>query len=449
MPNKILVVDDEPDVEHLFTQFFRSRIKKGELVFVFAENGLVALEKLKADYEIEVVFTDINMPVMDGLTFLGKIKEHELLQKAIVISAYGDMENIRTAMNHGAFDFITKPITIDDLNVTLEKAIREMEILKRGIAAQNNIESMQHEKEIALLEKAEAQEEALKNLKEKEKLILYQNELLEAQVNERTHEVIYQKELLERKNKEILDSIHYAKGLQDAILPPENQFRSLFPESFIFYLPKDIVSGDFYWIDSTDDKILIVGADCTGHGVAGALMSVLGTSLLNQIVNEKGVTVPSDILNHLQNSVINSLKKSEADTHAGMDIAICCFDLKKNELQFAGAKRPLWLIRNGELIIYSADKFSIGSQYYENESFTNQNIAIQKDDSIFIFSDGYPDQFGGEKGKKLMTNNFKELLLSIQSKSMNEQWILLNQYFQNWKGNNEQVDDVMVIGIRI
>src|ERR1041384_398769 len=209
---KILVVDDEADLERLITQIFRKPIKNGELSFVFAENGAVALEKLIADPLIDILFTDINMPVMDGLMLLTKIKEHNLLQKAVVISAYGDMSNIRTAMNRGAFDFVTKPIDFEDITTTLTKAIHETEIFKEGLTAKSNLEK-------ALSEKAEAQQQALHNLQEKEKLILNQNEMLEKQVAERTVEVIHQKELIEIKNKEILDSIRYAKHLQEAILP--------------------------------------------------------------------------------------------------------------------------------------------------------------------------------------------------------------------------------------
>ena len=449
MASKIFVVDDEADVESLFRQFFRVQIKKGELTFVFAANGSVALEKLIADQEIDVVFTDINMPVMDGLTFLEKKKENNLLHKTVVISAYGDMQNIRGAMNRGAFDFITKPITFEDLQLTLIKSIEEMELLKKGIEAQKNLIQVQREKEIALIEKAEAQQQALQSLQEKEKLILYQNELLESQVIERTKEVVYQKELIEIKNKEILDSIHYAKSLQEAILPPENELRGLLPQSFIFFLPKDIISGDFYWFESTGDKIIIAAADCTGHGVAGALMSVLGTSLLNQIVNEKHIQSPSLVLKQLNNSVVGSLNKSDSDSHSGMDIAVCSIDIKNKIIEFAGAKRPLWIIRNGELLITSGDKFSIGSQYWDKELFTNHSISILHGDLVYLFSDGFTDQFGGEHGKKLMTNNFKELLIYNQNKNMNEQRILLGDYFEKWKGNSEQVDDVMVIGIKV
>ena len=206
MPVKILVADDEPDLQDLIRQIFRSRIRKGEFTFDFAENGAIALEKLRNDPEIEVLFTDINMPVMDGLTLLSNIKQEGLLQKAIVISAYGDLKNIRAAMNGGAFDFVTKPIEISDLETTLVKAIAAMEILRKGLEARNSLEQ-------ALIDKADAQQRALEAMQENEKLILLQNESLERQVEERTAEITRQKEIIELRNKEITDSIHYAKLL--------------------------------------------------------------------------------------------------------------------------------------------------------------------------------------------------------------------------------------------
>ncbi|MEP7169873.1 MAG: response regulator [Bacteroidota bacterium] len=443
--NKILVADDEPDIERLISQIFRSRIKKGELSFVFAENGAVALEKLQADPTIDLVFTDINMPVMDGLELLSKIKENNLFQKAVVISAYGDLKNIRTAMNRGAFDFITKPIDFDDLTTTLLKTISEMEILKQGMEARTNLEK-------ALLEKAEAQQQALINLQEKEKLILNQNELLERQVKERTAEINQQKNVIEVKNKDILDSIHYAKRLQEAILPPVNFLKTFFPESFILYQPKDIVSGDFYWIGTSGNLVLIVAADCTGHGVAGSLMSMIGISLLNQIVNEKGITSPSIILDRLHSSVIAALKQTEDDSHHAMDVAVCCLYLTKahtNTVHFAGANRPLWIARNTEMQSVKPDKIPIGGLYAERKEFISNTVQLQVNDTLYIFTDGYSDQFGGEKGKKLMTKKFSEVLLSIQKMNMKEQEIFLKDYFEKWKGDNEQVDDVLVIGIRI
>ncbi|HMT28291.1 MAG TPA: response regulator [Bacteroidia bacterium] len=442
MASKILIADDEPDLELIISQKFRSRISKGELKFEFAENGAIALEKLQADPTFDLVFTDINMPVMDGLTLLGKIKDHEIQSKAVVISAYGDVRNIRTAMNRGAFDFIIKPIDLEDLDLTLSKALKEIEILKQGIEAKNKLE-------IALIEKAKAQQEALHNLLEKEKLILQQNEMLELQVKERTLEIQHQKELIEVKNREILDSIYYAKRLQEAILPNKNLLTNLFPESFILYYPKDIVAGDFYWLGTGSRAILAI-ADCTGHGVSGALMSMLGMSLLNQLVNGKKITDPAILLDLLHVAVVEALNQKENDSNEGMDIAICCFDEQSNSFHYAGANRPLWLIRKGELITYPADKMPIGGVQIQNRpSFTNHTLQLHPGDRIYLSTDGYADQFGGEFGKKMMTKNLKELLSNSSDTTMHDQGIMLHDFFEKWKGNHEQVDDVLMMGIEI
>jgi len=442
MSSKILIADDEPDLELIISQKFRSRISKGELKFEFAENGAVALEKLKNDPTFDLVFTDINMPVMDGLTLLGKIKENDIKSKAVVISAYGDVRNIRTAMNRGAFDFIIKPIDLEDLDVTLSKALKEIEILKQGIEAKEKLQ-------IALIDKAQAQQEALFNLQEKEKLILRQNEMLELQVKERTLEIQHQKELIEDKNREILDSIYYAKRLQEAILPNKNLLTNLFPESFILYYPKDIVAGDFYWLGTGSRAILAI-ADCTGHGVSGALMSMLGMSLLNQLVNGKQITVPGTLLDLLHEAVVGALNQAENHTNEGMDIAICCFEEKSNTLHYAGANRPLWLMRNGELIIYLADKLPIGGiQIHSRPNFSTHSINLQKGDRIYLFTDGYADQFGGELGKKLMTKKLKELIADPENHAMKVQGEILHNFFHEWKGNFEQVDDVLMMGIEI
>ncbi|MDZ4847571.1 MAG: cyclic nucleotide-binding domain-containing protein [Chitinophagales bacterium] len=275
-------------------------------------------------------------------------------------------------------------------------------------------------------------------------------EELELLVKERTAEVVQQKELVETKNKEIVDSIKYAKRLQEAILPSSNLLATIFSESFIYYQPKDIVAGDFYWMHRSDEFMLVIAADCTGHGVSGALMSMLGVSLLNQIVNEKEITVPSEILNLLHVAVIAALKQEENDSHDGMDIAVCRFDFRKKELQFAGANRPLWLLRNGEMQAYVPDKTPIGGlQVERNNSFANHVIPYAEADVFYLFTDGYADQFGGSNGKKLMTKKFKETLLEIGVQKMEQQKNYLAAYFEQWKGRNEQVDDVLVMGIRI
>jgi serine phosphatase RsbU (regulator of sigma subunit) len=427
--HKILVVDDEPDMGPLISGMFRLKVKRGELSFVYAENGQEALDKLDEHDDIDLIFTDINMPVMDGLSFLSKVKEKGLLQKSIVISAYNDLKNIRTAMNRGAFDFVTKPIDPNDIKTTLTKGIEEMNSIYEGIKIKSELEEA---------------------TKEKEKLIVKQNEMLEIQVKERTATIIEQKTLLEVKNKEIIDSINYAKKLQESILPPQSLFHSLISEGLIFYQSKDIVSGDFYWFGEKDDKKIIVCADCTGHGVAGALMSMMGMSLLNQIVNEKGIVSPSHILNLLDEALAASMKKSGGNTHIGIDAAILVFDKSGTAAQYAGANRPLWLIRNSEFIITDPDKSPIGGLHErDQENFTNHEISIRKNDTLYIFTDGFADQFGGDHGKKLMRKRFRETLLLNQQLSMEQQGIKLTDYFESWKGEHEQVDDVLVMGIKI
>jgi len=295
-------------------------------------------------------------------------------------------------------------------------------------------------------------------IKWRDKKSQFEKQVLEEKISIRTVEVLQQKfelekknELIAEKNKEMTDSLNYAKRIQAAILPKTELIHSAFEQSFILYMPKDIVSGDFYSFSHKGNKILIAAADCTGHGVAGAIMSMIGSSLINQIINEKGITDPAEILNQLNTGIIDALKQTENSSHDGMDISLCAFDLENMEVVFAGANRPLWLVRNETLEVFKSDKYPIGGlQIDHKESFNRQQIKLQKNDSVYIFSDGYADQFGGMLGKKLMTKKFKEVLLSIQDKSMNEQGIYLNQFIKDWMGGEfEQVDDMMVIGLKI
>jgi serine phosphatase RsbU (regulator of sigma subunit) len=259
-----------------------------------------------------------------------------------------------------------------------------------------------------------------------------------------------QKELIEIKNKAITDNINYAQRIQSAILPDIKLIYKTLEQSFILFQPKDIVSGDFYAFAEKNDQVLIIAGDCTGHGVSGAFMSMIGSSLLNQIIIEKGIEEPAHILNHLNTAVIESLKQNVNESNDGMDISICSLNIKKLEMQYAGANRPLWLVRNNTLEVYKPDKFPIGGlQAARDRTFTNFKINLQKNDTIYIFTDGYADQFGGANGKKLMTSKFKEKLLSIQHMSMREQEMYLRAHFETWKGNEEQVDDVLVIGVRV
>ena len=251
---------------------------------------------------------------------------------------------------------------------------------------------------------------------------------------------------LGEKNQEILDSIIYAKRIQSAILPTDKIVKECLPDSFILYKPKDIVAGDFYWMEHKDGKVLFAAADCTGHGVPGAMVSVICNNALNRSVREHGLTEPGKILDKTRGIVIHEFEKSEEDVNDGMDIALCSLEGKR--LKYSGAHNPLWIIRKGEIIETKANKQPIG-QFDNPEPYITHSFDLEKGDSIYIFSDGYVDQFGGEQGKKFKAKAFRELLLRIQDKPMEEQKTIIDETFSAWKGSLEQIDDVCVIGVRV
>ena len=288
---------------------------------------------------------------------------------------------------------------------------------------------------------------------------LSENErVLEQKVVERTEQVVKQKEEIQEKTKEletlfkqVTDSIHYAKRIQEAILPPLSLVKSILPESFILYKPKDIVSGDFYWIDKKDEWSYFAAVDCTGHGVPGAFMSIVGYNLLKDILNNTNAITPASIMDKLNDGVANTLHTGSSDrqTKDGMDMTLCALNYKTLELQFSAAFNPLYIIRNNELLQYKADKFPIGMFIGEKQNFTNNSIQLQKGDHVYIFSDGYADQFGGPKGKKFMVGNFRVLLTEMSKLSIEKQSINLNKTIEDWRGTLEQVDDILVIGIKV
>tara|TARA_Y100000385_G_scaffold231279_1_gene243178 strand:+ start:1840 stop:4134 length:2295 start_codon:yes stop_codon:yes gene_type:complete len=251
---------------------------------------------------------------------------------------------------------------------------------------------------------------------------------------------------LQKKHKEISDSINYAKTIQTAILPQTKIIKEYLENSFILYKPKDIVAGDFYWMEHFEEKTLFAAADCTGHGVPGAMVSVICNNALNRSVREFRLTNPGDILNNTRKLVIQEFEKSEKDVHDGMDIALCC--LEGNRLSYSGANNPLWIIRKSEMIEYKADKQPIGN-YRLEKPFSTHEIILEKDDVFYLLSDGYADQFGGDKGKKYKTLNLKKFLLSIHGESMIDQKKILENEFKRWKGKHEQIDDVCIIGVRV
>ncbi len=282
-------------------------------------------------------------------------------------------------------------------------------------------------------------------IKVRERALLKENRILEDKVKDRTAEVVAQKEELTEKNKDITDSIRYAKRIQIAILPP----KSPFPNTFIMFKPKDIVSGDFYWFTEAGNKQFIAAVDCTGHGVPGAFMSIIGHNSLNKIVNQYGILEPAKILEELNKEVIGTLHQEGAlgDVMDGMDLALIAYDTKSNIIEYAGAYNPMYLIRDGELIETKADRQAIGKSIdNDGKIFTTKEVAVQKGDVIYLFSDGYADQFGGDKLKKFKSKNMKELMVHIASKSIEEQRNILDETIERWRGAMEQVDDILVIG---
>lgn len=285
--------------------------------------------------------------------------------------------------------------------------------------------------------------QTLEQEKEKQKIIEAQKEVLEIQVAQRTAE-------LSIKNQEITDSINYAKRIQSAILLPLDVIKRALPNSFILYKPKDIVSGDFYWFTENENGYLIAAADCTGHGVPGAFMSVISSEKLTEAV--KFTSNVSELLHQTNLGIKKALRQTdnESSTRDGMDISVCLFDKSFRSVTYAGANRPLWLIRkdSGEITEIKPTKSAIGGLTRDEQQFESNTLQLNEGDTLYLFTDGYADQFS-PTDKKMKTRKFKELILSILQKSMKEQQKLLDEFHENWKGNLEQTDDVLVIGVRV
>jgi len=266
--------------------------------------------------------------------------------------------------------------------------------------------------------------------------------------------------LIRQKNEDITDSINYARRIQRSMLPKDDEMNEMLKDHFVLFLPKDIVSGDFYWStvvnsgsnDAMERLALVAAVDCTGHGVPGALMSIVGTTLLNQTVHNPDINSPAEALNFLNNELPKNLKGRTAtdDIKDGMDMTMIAFSRDKMRLYFAGAMNPIYILREGELSVVKGDKQPISSSTaYEKKGFTNHQFDLKKGDLIYLFTDGYADQFGGPKGKKFKYNQFQELLIANAGKSMEEQKESLKKTIDEWRGELEQVDDILVVGIRV
>ncbi len=291
--------------------------------------------------------------------------------------------------------------------------------------------------------------------KYRERQLVREKRILETKVRERTREIEDQKVEIEAqrddivgKNKEITDSIHYARRIQHAVLPGKLTIEKVLPEHFIFFRPRDIVSGDFYWVEQKNDRVIVCAADCTGHGVPGAFMSMLGLTFLNEIVNKDEILKASEILDRLRNYIINAMSHTDSQTMDGMDISLVVLDRQLNIMEYSGAYNPLIMIRDGEIIEYKADKMPVGKHVGEVRPFSNHRIQLQNGDVFYLFSDGFPDQFGGENGGKYKSRPFRQLLQTISTEPMEMQHELLEKELLEWMKDVDQVDDILVMGIR-
>ena len=288
-------------------------------------------------------------------------------------------------------------------------------------------------------------------LADKNEQIIERNEELRQkneEINAISEQVMLQRDIAVKAKKEVVDSIQYAERIQRAVLPAREMFDKTVEDYFIFFEPRDIVSGDFYWMKHINNHLVIVAADCTGHGVPGAFMSLLGVAFLNKIVDENTLD-SGKILNSLREHIIEALHQTWSDSEAkdGMDLSLVVVNLETKELQYSGAYNPLYQYRNGELNEIKADKMPI-SLYVKSDPFSSHKLQLQKGDTIYMFSDGYADQFGGENGRKFKYHKFKEMFKSVYDKPMDEQKKIISETYENWKGDNNQLDDILVIGLR-
>jgi serine phosphatase RsbU (regulator of sigma subunit) len=358
-------------------------------------------------------------------------------------TTYYDMGNYKEA-----YDLYQKYKAMDD-------SLTNKEIVNELNAAKVKYDTEKKQKEIELL-KVNANKNRIVNISlivgAVLLLLLILVVLNRYRLKAKTHKLLEsQNAIISEKNKDISDSINYAKKIQDAILPSVTDIQKVFPESFVMSIPKDVVSGDFYWFAQHQKSRFFVVADCTGHGVPGALMSMIGNTLLNSIVNERKIHTPNIILNELRKEVISVLKQGEdSQNKDGMDISLCRLNTETNVLEVACANNPIWILKNdGELIELKPDKQPIGYASNNSKDFSIQTIELSIGDTIYQFTDGFADQFGGVKGKKFKYNQLKEILVKSKDLAIFEQKEMLNKIFAEWKGDLDQIDDVLVTGIRI
>lgn len=400
----ILYVDDEKANLTIFNSTFKQNYK-----VYMAKSGPEGLKVLEEN-EVHLVIADLRMPGMTGIDFLEKVKLEYPDCMRIMVSGIIVAEAVVQAINKGGvFRYITKPWKKDDLKTSIDLALETF---------YNNVQN----------------EQLIDDLKDK-------NLKLEKKVLDRTL-------MLEEQGTAIMDSIHYASRIQSAMLPEKFELDSYLPAYFLMTKPKDIVSGDYYWISRENDKVIVAVADCTGHGIPGAFMSILGISILNEIVHEAEQINAGVILSQLRTKVIRALRQTGRVDEArdGMEISLCVIDFKEKKLQYSGAFRPLYLVREKDLQVIKGDSMPIGKYDTEDCPFNSVEVVFEEKDMVYMSSDGFVDQLGGPHRKTYRSRKFKTLLTDIHQKPLLEQKEILEKEHEAWKQDEEQIDDITVLG---
>ncbi len=401
---KILIADDSELSYRIVSEILEIVGIGFDITYV--TNGLEALEttlKIMPD----LILMDLIMPKMNGIDAVKKIRENPLT-KDIPIFMLSSTENLEASFAAGANDYISKPFNKYELLIKVRSAFNLL----------NKLEEIKVQK---------------------------------VELEKKNHELIKQRDQIFEQKRDIIDDIKYSKRIQKAILPTEEATSSALKEYFVLDMPKSIVSGDFYWLGEIQGKKIVAVADCTGHGISGAFMTMAGIAFLNQIVSKKLSLSANEILFELRVLIMNLLKQKgeEGEASDGMDIALVIIDEQNKTIEFAGANNPFYLIKEGQLEIYKGDRMPIGIHLFFKRPFTNHLINYNEGDIIYLFSDGYADQFGGPKNKKYRYRQFQEYLYEIHRLPMPEQKERLMEEITNWKGKNEQVDDIIVLGFKL
>ncbi|MCW3104110.1 MAG: hypothetical protein JWO09_2550 [Bacteroidetes bacterium] len=393
---KILLLEDNPaDAELISRELSRSGMLFSMHVVDSREEFIIGLN----NFEPDIILSDHSLPSFNSLEAFAIVNKNYNIPFVLVTGSVSE-EFAVTCMKAGVNDYILK------------------NSLVRLPAAVNNILAGN-----VLKKEKEAVEELHRQLK---------NAFRE----------------IEEKNKAITDSIVYARRIQEAMLPEPSRLDELVSGWFVFNQARDIVSGDFYWFEKCHNRLIVAVADCTGHGVPGALMSVVGIGLLNRIVNEKHITKPAEILQHLNHGIRRFFRDN--DTKDGMDIALCSIDIHTNQVEFAGANRPLWIMHQGGLEEIRPTKLPIGGfRGSDGPEYETHILQAEPGDILYLFTDGLPDQFGGDKNKKLMKKRFRNFIASLRFRHMIEQKVIIDGFVNDWKGDHEQVDDILIVGLKI